>query len=138
MIEFYPTFFLHYMIRQEGALLVPRLQDAKQRMSLLENRFATIKVMQWLALASVEAGQLHQAYEECLAGLDLLEQLVGYRQQQTCFGTGGDFIGRELGLPKQQGKFLSFAQRSWIAPLFEQGGQVCNGSLARLPIIPHL
>jgi LuxR family maltose regulon positive regulatory protein len=78
MIELSLTFILHYTVRQEGALLVPRLQDAKQRMSLSKNRFVTIKVTQWLAMASVEAGQLHQAHQECLAGLDLLEQFVGY------------------------------------------------------------
>lgn len=72
------TFIHHYTLRQEGAILVPRLQAAKQWVSQSGDRYATLKVMQWLAMASVEAGQLYQAQQESLAGLNLLEQFNGY------------------------------------------------------------
>jgi LuxR family maltose regulon positive regulatory protein len=71
-------FVLHYAFLREGAVLVPELQAMKQRVSQDENHYATIKVMQWLVLASFEAGQLHQAYQECLAAQALLQQIKGH------------------------------------------------------------
>lgn len=71
-------FILHYAFLREGGLLVPRLQEMKQRVSQDGNHYATIKVMQWLALASFDAGQLHQAYQECLGARVLLQQIEGY------------------------------------------------------------
>ncbi|GHO81331.1 hypothetical protein KSD_91020 [Ktedonobacter sp. SOSP1-85] len=72
------SFLLHYTVRQEGASLVPRLLSAKERASQSESRYATYKIRQWLAMAALEAGQLHLAYEESLAALDLVEQIAGY------------------------------------------------------------
>jgi LuxR family maltose regulon positive regulatory protein len=72
------TFIYHATLRQEGAILVPRLLAAKQQVSQSGDRYATLKVMQWLAIAFEEAGQLYQAHQECLAGLGLLEQFNGY------------------------------------------------------------
>jgi LuxR family maltose regulon positive regulatory protein len=72
------TFIHHFSLWQEGVLLAPRLLAAKQQVSQSGDRFATLKVMQWLALTFMDAGQLHQAHQECLAGLALLEQFNGY------------------------------------------------------------
>jgi len=78
MLQLNLTFIHHATLRQEGAILVPRLLAAKQWVSQSGDRYATLKVMQWLALTSVEAGQLYQAHQESLAGLGLLEQFNGY------------------------------------------------------------
>ncbi len=78
MVPLACSFVLHFTVRQEGARLLPRLLDAKERVSQSESRFATIKVRQWLALSAVEAGQLRLAYEESQAALDLIEQMAGY------------------------------------------------------------
>src|SRR5262249_62315649 len=67
-----------YAVRQERAKLLPQLLDAKQRVRRSGSHFAAIRVMQWLALSAVEAGQLHLAYQESLAALDLIEQMAGY------------------------------------------------------------
>ncbi|WP_274532193.1 LuxR C-terminal-related transcriptional regulator [Ktedonobacter racemifer] len=72
------SFLLHYTVRKEGANLVPRLLAAYERASRSESRHATYKVGQWLAMAALEAGQLHLAYEESLAALDLIGQTAGY------------------------------------------------------------
>jgi LuxR family maltose regulon positive regulatory protein len=65
-------------LRQEGAKLLPQLLDARQRVRRSGSHFAAIRVMQWLALTAVEAGQLRLAYQESLAALDLIEQMAGY------------------------------------------------------------
>jgi LuxR family maltose regulon positive regulatory protein len=65
-------------VRQERAKLLPQLLDAKQRVRRSGSHFAAIRVMQWLALSAGEAGQLHLAYQESLAALDLIEQMAGY------------------------------------------------------------
>src|SRR5207253_682029 len=71
-----PIFY--YAVRQEGAKLLPQLLDARQRVRRSGSHFAAIRVMQWLALTAVEAGQLRLAYQESLAALDLIEQMAGY------------------------------------------------------------
>jgi LuxR family maltose regulon positive regulatory protein len=78
MIPLAYSFILHYSIRQEGALLVPRLLNAKERLSRSGSHFASIKVRQWLAISVLEAGHLRLAYEESQAALDLIEQMAGY------------------------------------------------------------
>lgn len=78
MVPLTTTFIYHYTFRQEGAILLPRLLAAKQWANQSGDRFATLKVMQWLALVSVEAGQLHEARQEAMEGLELLEQFNGY------------------------------------------------------------
>src|SRR5215467_2074508 len=67
-----------YAVRQEGAKLLPQLLDARQRVRRSGSHFAAIRVMQWLVLSAVDAGQLRLAYEESLAALDLIEQMAGY------------------------------------------------------------
>lgn len=72
------TFVLHYTVRQEGAHLLPRLLATKKLMRWSGSPFAIIKVMQYVAFAALEAGQLRVAYEESRAALDLIEQIAGY------------------------------------------------------------
>jgi LuxR family maltose regulon positive regulatory protein len=72
------SFVLHYSMRQEGTVLLPRLREAKQRVSQSGSHFAIIRVMSWLAMAEVQAGQLLLAYQEGLAALELIEQIKGY------------------------------------------------------------
>src|SRR5439155_109193 len=42
------------------------------------SHFAAIRIMQWLALSAIEAGQLRLAHQESLAALDLIEQTASY------------------------------------------------------------
>ena len=67
------AFVYHYMFLGKGALLIPRLLEVKRQTSQAGDRFAMLKVKQWLALASFQAGQLRQAHRECLEALVLLE-----------------------------------------------------------------
>ena len=78
MIPLHLTFLLHEGFLRDGALIVPLLEDARQRVTASGDRFATIKVMQWLVMAYRRAGRLRKLRQECLAGLDLLDQLGGY------------------------------------------------------------
>ncbi|GLV54140.1 hypothetical protein KDH_09890 [Dictyobacter sp. S3.2.2.5] len=71
-------FLLHYWDRQEGAVLVPQLLSAKQRVSQSASLYAITRVREWLALSHVEAGHLRLAYQESLDTLDLVEQIAGY------------------------------------------------------------
>ncbi|GHO70764.1 hypothetical protein KSC_096560 [Ktedonobacter sp. SOSP1-52] len=71
-------FLLHYWDRQEGAVLVPQLLSAKQRVSQSASLYAISRVREWLALSQVEAGHLRLAYQESLDTLDLVEQIAGY------------------------------------------------------------
>jgi LuxR family maltose regulon positive regulatory protein len=68
---------VYYAVRQERAKLLPQLLDARQRARRSGSHFAAIRVMQWLALTAVEAGQLRLAYQESLAAIDLIEQMKG-------------------------------------------------------------
>jgi LuxR family maltose regulon positive regulatory protein len=78
MVPLYCSFLLHFSIRQDGAVLMTRLLDAKQRVNQSESRYAAIKVRQWLAFAALEAGQLRLAYQESQIALDLIEQMASY------------------------------------------------------------
>ncbi|GHO77755.1 hypothetical protein KSD_55260 [Ktedonobacter sp. SOSP1-85] len=71
-------FLLHYWDRQEGAVLVPQLLSAKQRVSQSASLYAISRVREWLALSQMEAGHLRLAYQESLDTLDLVEQIAGY------------------------------------------------------------
>lgn len=72
------SFILYYTIRQEGAVLVPKLLEAKAQVSRSGSLFAALKVRQYLAIAALEAGQLQLAAEESQAALALIEQITGY------------------------------------------------------------
>ena len=71
-------FTLHYAVRGEGASLVPQLLSAKELVSRNASPFAALRVRQWLALAAIEAGKLHLAYQESQASLALIEQMKGF------------------------------------------------------------
>jgi LuxR family maltose regulon positive regulatory protein len=78
MVPMWASFLLHHTVRREGARLVPRLLEAKERVNWSKSSYASIRVRQYLALAALEAGQLRLAYEESLAALDSIEQMTGY------------------------------------------------------------
>jgi LuxR family transcriptional regulator, maltose regulon positive regulatory protein len=78
MIPLHVMVILREWFLREGALLVPRLLEAKQRVIQAGDRFATIKVMQWLAMIYLGTGQLRQVHLECVAALDLLQQMGGH------------------------------------------------------------
>jgi LuxR family maltose regulon positive regulatory protein len=69
---------VYYAVRQERAKLLSQLVDARQRARRSGSHFAAIRVMQWLVLSAVEAGQLRLSYQESLAALDLIELMAGY------------------------------------------------------------
>jgi ATP/maltotriose-dependent transcriptional regulator MalT len=78
MIPYFNRFVRYYTFLREGGVVVPELQEMKLRVSQERNRYAILKVTQWLALASVRAGQLHLAYQEGLAVQTLLQQIEGH------------------------------------------------------------
>ncbi|MBA2679221.1 MAG: LuxR family transcriptional regulator, partial [Ktedonobacteraceae bacterium] len=78
MIPLSITFVVRYSLEQEGASLVPLFQGAKQWVIQSGDHFAIIKVMQWLALSYLRAGQLRLAHQECVAALDLITQIDGH------------------------------------------------------------
>ena len=78
MVPLGGLFLLHYTVRYEGAQLVPKLLSVKQQASQSGDRFAIMKVRQWLTLTSLRAGQLHQVHLESLEALHLLEQFGGH------------------------------------------------------------
>jgi LuxR family maltose regulon positive regulatory protein len=66
-------------------VLVPQLQEAKRQVIQSGSHFATIRIMQWLAIAAIEAGRLRLAYAESQAALDQIEQIGGYTLLQGYF-----------------------------------------------------
>ena len=72
------SFTIHYTVRREGAQLLPRLLEVKERVSRSASRYASIRVRQWLALAAVRSGQLRLAYEESQVALNLIEHMKGF------------------------------------------------------------
>jgi LuxR family maltose regulon positive regulatory protein len=69
------TFWLTQTLQGEGALLVPRLIEAKQQALVAGDQPAMIRVMRWLAFAYRDAGRLRHAAQECLEALALVEQI---------------------------------------------------------------
>jgi LuxR family maltose regulon positive regulatory protein len=78
IVPLYCSFLLHFALRQDRAVLMTQLLDAKQRVTQSESRYAAIKVRQWLAFTALEAGQLRLAYQESQTALDLIEHMAGY------------------------------------------------------------
>ncbi|GCE03405.1 hypothetical protein [Dictyobacter aurantiacus] len=72
---------VYYTARQERATLLPQLLDARQRVRRSGSHFAATRVIQWLALAAEEAGQLHLAYQESLDPGDRTPHRQKARQQ---------------------------------------------------------
>jgi len=63
----------------EGVVVLePLLLEAKQRVIPSGDRFATLKVMQWLAMIYLSIGRLRLLEQECVAALDLLQQIDGH------------------------------------------------------------
>ena len=77
MITHAIAFWLTEGFEREGVLLIPRLLEAKQQAQQAGNLLASIRVMEWLALAYLRAGQFSQVERECLEGLALIEQSGG-------------------------------------------------------------
>lgn len=71
------AFWLALSLQHSSALLVKRLREARQWIRKAGDHLVTFRVMTWLATAYLEAGQLHQAHQECLEALTLLEQING-------------------------------------------------------------
>jgi hypothetical protein len=69
------TFWLTQALQGEGALLVPRLIEAKQQALVAGDQPAMIRVMRWLAFAYRDAGRLRHTAQECLEALALVEQI---------------------------------------------------------------
>ena len=78
MLPLYATFILHYSYQNQGAFGLPRFLEARQRVDLSGNHFAMIKIRQWLAMTSWDAGLLRQVHQVSLECLSLLEQSGGY------------------------------------------------------------
>jgi LuxR family maltose regulon positive regulatory protein len=76
MIPLSFTFWLTSLLQQEGALLVPKLLEARQMMEA-GDALVRVRVRTWLADAYIQAGQLHLARQECLEALALIEQTEG-------------------------------------------------------------
>jgi LuxR family maltose regulon positive regulatory protein len=75
MVGLYLTFLLIEFLLREGVHLIKRLLLAKQQARDALDLGATVRIMHWLAYAYVKAGQLHQAEQECLEALVLVEQI---------------------------------------------------------------
>lgn len=78
MIPLSFVFWLKASLQGEGALLIPQLRQAQERMLETRDHLATIRVMTWLAFAYLQAAQLHLAHRQCLDALTLIE-LTGSR-----------------------------------------------------------
>lgn len=72
------TFTFRAIVLHEGTSLLPLFQKAKQRASRSSNRFATLKIMHWLAHVFRLTGRLHLTYQETQAALHLLAQVKGH------------------------------------------------------------
>jgi ATP/maltotriose-dependent transcriptional regulator MalT len=75
LISLFFAFWLNVMLQGEGASLIHRLLPAKQLMMEAGDPLVTIRVMTWLALVYIQAGQLHLAQQEALSALALVEQV---------------------------------------------------------------
>ncbi len=74
LIALWITFWLTEALQREGALLIPRLLEAKQQVIEAGDHLATVRVMRWLAIAYWRAGRLRLLQQECLEALALVEQ----------------------------------------------------------------
>jgi LuxR family maltose regulon positive regulatory protein len=69
------TFVLTYTLQWEGAFLIPMLLEARREALEAQDHRATIRVLEWLAMAYRMAGQLRRVEQECLDGLALAKQI---------------------------------------------------------------
>lgn len=86
MVALTIDFWLTEGLQRAGALLIPRLLQARERAERAGDLVARVRVMLWLAHAYVRARQWPQVELESLGGLDLLAQsglqsaMAGYLQ----------------------------------------------------------
>jgi LuxR family transcriptional regulator, maltose regulon positive regulatory protein len=74
MVSLSLTFWLVESLQREGAILIPRLLEAREEAIATGDHLATITVMRWLAFAYLRAGKLRLTHHQCLAVLALMEQ----------------------------------------------------------------
>jgi LuxR family maltose regulon positive regulatory protein len=75
MIALWISYWHTAELEREIALLIPRLQEAKQQAMQAGDLEAAIRVMRWLAIGYLRAGRLHLAEQEGLEALALVEQI---------------------------------------------------------------
>jgi ATP/maltotriose-dependent transcriptional regulator MalT len=75
LIGLWISFWLIDTLQCEGALLIPRLLEAKQQAIEAGDQLATVRVMRWLASAYLRAGRLPLVEQECLEALALQEPI---------------------------------------------------------------
>ncbi len=68
------TFWLQVYLQGEGATLIPRLRLMKQSLIAAGDHLVTIRVRTMLAHVFTQAAQWHQAQQECLETLALIER----------------------------------------------------------------
>ncbi|QBD82888.1 LuxR family transcriptional regulator [Ktedonosporobacter rubrisoli] len=78
MISHSISFWVIISAEGDGASLLPRLREIKQQATQEGDFLATVRVMLWLAMASIQAGQLRQAEQECRQALTLIKQSNGH------------------------------------------------------------
>jgi ATP/maltotriose-dependent transcriptional regulator MalT len=74
LITLWISFGLTEALQCEGALLIPRLLEAKQQVIEAGDHMITVRVMRWLAMAYWRAGRLRLVEQECLEALALVER----------------------------------------------------------------
>lgn len=116
MIPLSLAFWMSESLQREGATLVPLLLEAKQQASRAGTRLVLIRIMRWLTHVYARSGQLYQAQSECVATLDLIEQVGGQTAQTgylyyylACIFYAWDCLDEALAVMK---KMRDFA-RSW-------------------------
>jgi LuxR family maltose regulon positive regulatory protein len=77
MIPLSFAFWQALSFQQSSSSLVEKLREAREWISEAGDHLITFRVMTWLATAYQEAGQLHQAHQECISALSLLEHISG-------------------------------------------------------------
>jgi LuxR family maltose regulon positive regulatory protein len=75
MIALWISFWHTGELEREGALLIPRLREAKQQAMQAGDHVAAIRVMRWLAFGYLRARWLRLAEQEGLEALALVEQI---------------------------------------------------------------
>jgi len=132
MLPLFCSVILHYRVRQEGAVLVPQLLSAKERVSPSGSHFANVRVRQWLALAAVEAGQLRLAYQENLAALELIEQMAGYAVLKGYFeSVQVEVLYQWNRLEEARGRLQTFIQD---AATWQQSDLLLSGSIELMEV----
>lgn len=78
MISHSISFWVIVSSKGDGASLLPRLREIKQQATGAGDFLATVRVMLWLSMAHIQAGQLRLAEQECRQALTLIKQSNGH------------------------------------------------------------